>query len=126
MKRAKEIALKRVRLQSEEKKLATHLEKEATDLESAVQSGLKKLAVVGAGLLVATVLYKLLDSGQQKPSSNKVGKKKKTTLVSAPSPMTASVVSLVLQKLLPLAINKFSSINSKKPKHEQAAESTSK
>lgn len=94
------------------------LETEAIEVETKLQSSLKILGVIGAGLIAATIIYKLTQ-----PESPK--KKQKTDLVNksngGPSPITASVISMALQKLIPLALNKFSNLNSKNQKNEKAA-----
>ncbi|MEO9965174.1 MAG: hypothetical protein ABJF11_05275 [Reichenbachiella sp.] len=125
MSRNKAIEEKRKRLQSEEKKIAADLEQETVVLESKVQSGLKTLAIAGAGLLTAIALYKLIASDDEKPKEKKSEKRKKVTS-SMPSPITASVISLVIQKLLPLALEKISSFNSKDTKNEHATKSASR
>lgn len=123
MSNKKEILNKREQLLSEEKKLMANLENEASVLESQVEHSLKTLAVVGAGLVAVTLLYKLLTPGSSK-TKGKTSSSKKTS--SGPSAMTASVISIALQKLLPLAVEKFAKLNSKSPKDEQAAESTTR
>ncbi|MEP2025201.1 MAG: hypothetical protein ABJH98_16990 [Reichenbachiella sp.] len=118
-----EIPSKREQLLSKERKLVAELESDATEVESKLESTLKTLAIIGAGVLAVTILYKLATP----ESTTKKGKKKESKSSSSkPSAVTASVISIALQKLIPLAIEKFAKLNSKNAKDEKAAESTSK
>lgn len=117
------IPSKRKQLQSQERKLATELENDAADLESKLESTLKNLAIIGAGALSAVILYKLIAT---EPAQKELKKKHKKTTHSKPSAVTASVVSLALQKLIPLAIEKFVNSKSKSYQDEKVAPSTSK
>jgi len=121
--RSKDIPSQRELLLSKEKKLVAELESEATVVESNLQSTLKKLAIVGAGVLTVAILYKLVAPDTP---SKKTTKKRVNATTGAPSAITASVISMALQKLLPLAIEKFSAFNSKTQKNETAAEKTSR
>lgn len=114
------IPSKRQQLQSQERKLVAELETEAIQVESNLQSTLKTIALVGAGILAATVIYKL--ATPEEPAA----KKKKKGTNGKPSAVTASVISMALQKLIPLAIEKFATLNSKKTQDEKAAETTSR
>lgn len=117
------IPSKREELLSKERQLMAKLEDEANEVESKLESTLKTLAVISAGVIAATILYKLV---APEPKI-KEGKKKKVRVAgSKPSAVTATVVSMALQKLIPLAIQKFTQANSKKTKNEKAAESTSR
>ncbi|WP_422361352.1 hypothetical protein [Reichenbachiella sp.] len=116
------IPTRREQLLSKERKLVADLEDEANEVESKLESTLKTLAVVSAGVLAATILYKLVT-----PEPKVKEKKKKVKAsTSRPSAVTASVVSIALQKLIPLAIEKFTKYNSNNTKDEKAAESTSR
>lgn len=110
--------VRRLQLQTEEKKLVADLEEETLELESTVRSSLKTLAVIGGGLLTVTVLYKLFASEDATDKPKKGDKKKNKTTYSAPSQVTASILSLAMQKLLPLAIEKFSSFKRKDANNE--------
>ncbi|WP_420582390.1 hypothetical protein [Reichenbachiella sp.] len=116
------IPSKREELLSKERELVAKLEDEAKEVESKLENTLKTLAVISAGVLAAAILYKLVA-----PEPN-IKKKKKKFKASGnkPSAITASVVSIALQKIIPLAIEKFSKYNSKNAKDEKAAESTSR
>lgn len=117
------IPSKREELLSKERKLMAELEDEANEVESKLESTLKTLAVISAGVIAAAVLYKLVAP----EAKIKEGKKKKVKVAtSKPSAITASVISTALQKLIPLAIQKFTQANSKKTENEKAAESTSR
>ncbi|UXX80757.1 hypothetical protein N7E81_06545 [Reichenbachiella carrageenanivorans] len=124
MSNKKEILDKRELLLSEEKKLMAHLENEASTLETQVENSLKTLAVIGAGVIAVTLLYKLIAPSSSPKTKTKRSKDKKAT--SRPSAVTTSVISIAIQKLLPLAIEKISMLNSKSQKDEQAAESTTR
>lgn len=117
------IPSKREQLLSKERKLVAELEDEANEVESKLESTLKTLAVISAGVLAATILYKLV-TPEAKLKEKK--KKKIKASIGKPSAVTASVVSIALQKLIPLAIEKFTKYNSNKSKDEKAAESTSR
>ncbi|SMD33993.1 hypothetical protein SAMN04488029_1782 [Reichenbachiella faecimaris] len=105
------IPTKREQLLSKERQLAAALENEATEVESKLASTLKTLAVISAGVLAVTILFKVVAP----ESTVKTGKKKKIKETNGkPSPLTASVISIGLQKLIPLVIEKFFSLNSKK------------
>lgn len=114
---------KREQLLSKERKLVAELESDATEVESNLQSTLKTLAIIGAGVLAATIIYKL---ASPESSSKKAKKKKLKGNNGAPSAITTSIVSMALQKLLPFAIEKFSTLNSQTRKNETAAEKTSR
>lgn len=113
------IPIKRAQLLSKEQKLMSELESEATEVESKLQSTLKILGIIGAGVLTATIIYKL--STPDTPSK-KTKKNKNKGTNGRPSAVTASVISIALQKLIPLAIDRFSQITSKTSKDEKAAE----
>lgn len=117
------IPSKRERLLSKERKLVAELESDAAEVESKLESTLKTLAVVSAGVLAVAIIYKLVTpESEEKPS-----KKSKTKTASGkPSAVTASVVSLALQKLIPLAIEKFTKVKSKNAQDEKVAQSTSR
>lgn len=117
------ISNKRDELLSKEKKLIAALESEATQVESNLQSTLKTLAIVAAGALAVTIIYKLTTPNKPTDYNNKKNIK---GAHGKPSAITASVISIALQKLLPLAIEKFTSLNSKNQKNEKAAETTSR
>ena len=102
--------------------MVAELEDEAHEVESKLESTLKTLAVISAGVLAATILYKL---ATPEPKT-KEKKKKIKSGTSRPSAVTASVVSIALQKLIPLAIEKFTKYNSNNSKDEKAAQSTSR
>lgn len=115
------IPSKREQLLSKERKLVAELEDEANEVESKLESTLKTLAIIGAGVLAASLLYKLVS-----PEPNAKEKKKVKASAGRPSAVTASVISMALQKLIPLAIEKFTKYNSKNANDEKAAESTSR
>lgn len=117
------IPSKREQLRSKERKLAAELEEDANEVESKLESTLKTLAVVGAGAIAAAILYKLV---APEPSKKERKKKKIQPTGSRPSAVTASVVSIALQKLIPLIIEKLTQTNSIKSQNEKAAESPSR
>ncbi|MEO9805601.1 MAG: hypothetical protein ABJF04_20240 [Reichenbachiella sp.] len=126
MSNKQEIKAKRLQLLSKEEQLIADLEKRTAELESSVFSGLKTLSIIGGGVLAVGLLYKFFDSNDSAQKEKKNDKKKNKVSNATPSPVTASVISLALQKLLPLAIEKFSSLNRKDQKNEQTTESTSR
>ena len=126
MSNKQEIKAKRLQLLSKEEQLIADLEKRTAELESSVFSGLKTLSIIGGGVLAVGLLYKFFDSDDSAQKEKKNNKKKNKVSNGTPSPVTASVISLALQKLLPLAIEKFSSLNRKDQKNEHTTESTSR
>lgn len=117
------IPSKRERLLSKERKLVAELESDAAEVESKLESTLKTLAVVSAGVLAVAIIYKLVTpESEEKPSK----KSKIKTASGKPSAVTASVVSLALQKLIPLAVEKFTKVKSKNAQDENVAQSTSR
>lgn len=117
------IPSKREQLLSQERALMADLESDAAEVESKLESTLKTLAIVSAGVLSVTILYKLLSPA---PSPKEIKRKKLKSSGSKPSAVTASVVSIALQKLIPLAIEKFAKIKSKNAEDEKVAEPTSR
>lgn len=126
MSNKQEIKAKRLQLLSKEEQLIADLEERTAELESSVFSGLKTLSIIGGGVLAVGLLYKFFNSDDSAQKEKKNDKKKNKVSNATPSPVTASVISLALQKLLPLAIEKFSSLNRKDQKNEQTTESTSR
>ncbi len=126
MKDKRSVLDKRKQLLLEERGLVAALEKETAELESGIHKSLRTMTVIGTGVLAAVALYKLFKTGKPGQLRNKARQGKNKVANGDPSAVTASVISVALQKLLPLAIEKISTLNSKGQKHEKAAGSTSK
>lgn len=113
----REILQRRNRLKSEEKKLVSELEENTVALESSLKSSLKTLAIIGAGALTVTAIYYLLSDNNDDNGSEKKKSKKSAVVKNPPSPITASIITTIIQKLLPLALEKFSKLTAKDEKH---------
>lgn len=113
----KEILQRRTRLKSEEKKLASELEDGTVALESSLKSSLKTLAMISAGALTLVAIYHLLSSEDDEEKEKKQKEVKVPSKKSQPSPITAAIFTTIIQKLLPLAIERFSKASGNEKKN---------
>lgn len=95
---------------SKEQELMDALEKETLDLEKSLQNTMKGAAIAGLGLAGVLLLYKILSPERKKEKSKQI---KKSMSGVATSAVTASIVSVALRKLIPIAIEKLTAPTTK-------------
>lgn len=106
---------------SKEQALMSALEKETIELEKSLQNTMKTAAIVGLGVAGVVLLYKILS-----PEKKKTKPIRSSTSGGTTSAVTASIVSVALRKLIPMAIEKLTAPTSKDHKNEPTAPSTSR